>query len=698
MADERAIAFLAVPLAASVVGGAAKPLRGVVFLVAPFVPFVLNPGAMLRIVPLLLAAIALAEDVPPNLTVENLPPIPPRTREEVGRYLEFRSAGFRAWLPGKREMLITTRFADTAQVHHVKMPGGARRQITFQREPIEGVHVQPKLGKAFVFSQDAGGGENYQLFRHDFADGKSTLLTDGKSRNTGAKWSRDGKQLAYSTTKRNGKDTDIHVLDPFAGAQAVSAVGRPGEPALHDADREVFRAAGGGWSVASWSHDGKKLLLHEYISANESRLHVLDLASGKAAQVSPADAEKVAWGEAAFGKDDSFAYALTDRGSEFMQLVRLDFATKETRVLTKGIGWNIEDLALSPNGQRIAIVSNEDGASALRILDAETGALLTQPKLPLGVIGSVAWNTNGQDLGFSLNSAKSPTDAWSYNLNTGLLTRWTESETGGLNPGGFSEPELVRTKSFDGLSVSGFLYRPDAKRWPGRRPCLLSIHGGPEGQSLPIFQGRYNYLINELGIAIFYPNVRGSDGYGKTFLALDNGFKREDSVKDIGAFLDALAKDERLDAGRFAVSGGSYGGYMSTASMIHFGDRLRCGIDVVGVADFLVFLANTGAYRLDLRRVEYGDERDPKMKEFLAKISPSARAAEIKKPLLIVQGKNDPRVPVSVAHTMRDAVRAAGGQVSYIEASDEGHGFAKKPNADFQFLATVEFLREHLLK
>jgi dipeptidyl aminopeptidase/acylaminoacyl peptidase len=639
---------------------------------------------MLRhLAPLLLAAsLVHAAELPSNLTAENLPPITPETRASAGRYLESRTAVFHGWLPGTREMLVTTRFADTAQVHHVKMPGGARRQLTFGREPIGGLVVQPKIGKAFVFSQDSGGGEAYQLHRFDFADGRSTLLTDGKSRNTSARWSRDGKQLAYTTTRRNGKDNDVHIMDPFAP----------------ETDRAVFQVASGGWSVKSWSHDGKKLLLGEYLSINESRLHLLDIASGKAELLTPPGAEKESWAEATFGPDDTFVWALTDRGSEFMRLVRLDFATKEVRVLVKDIPWNIEDFALTADGQRMAIVSNEDGASVLRIIDPQTGAIITQPKLPLGVMGAVSWNANGHEVAFSLNSAKSPTDAWSYDLATAQLTRWTESEIGGLDPAQFSEPEIVRVKSFDGLGVSGFLYRPDAKRWPGKRPCLVNIHGGPEGQSLPVFQGRHNYYLNELGIAIFYPNVRGSDGYGKTFLTLDNGFKREDSVKDIGAFLDALAKDERLDAARFAVTGGSYGGYMSTASMVHFGDRLRCGIDVVGVADFLTFLANTSAYRLDLRRVEYGDERDPKMREFLVKISPSTHAAEIRKPLFIVQGKNDPRVPVSVAHSMRDAMKKAGGTVSYLEASDEGHGFAKKPNADFQFLAAVEFLRENLLK
>ncbi len=630
----------------------------------------------------LLSVTAFAQPVPENLTADQVPPIPDALRAEVGRYLEFRSAGFRAWLPTSREMLITTRFAETSQVHAVKRPEGARRQLTFGAEPVTSASTQPKLGRAFVFSQDTGGGEFYQLHRYDFADGRTTLLTDGKSRNTGAEWSRDGRQLAYTSTRRNGKDNDIRVMDPFAPEK----------------DREVLQVNGGGWGVHSWSHDHTRLLLGEYLSANESRLHLLDLSTGKTELLTPPGGEKVAWGEAAFGPDDTFAYALSDQGSEFARLVRLDLKTKAVRVLTEGIPWDIDDFALSPNDQRIAIVSNEDGASVLRILDAQTGAVLTQPKLPLGVLANLEWREGSLELGFSLNSAKSPTDAWSLDVATGLLTRWTESETGGLNPATFSEPEIVRIASFDGVKMSGFLFRPDAKRWPGKRPCLVNIHGGPEGQSLPTFQARYNYLINELGIALFYPNVRGSAGYGKTFLTLDNGMKREDSVRDIAAFLDALGKDEALDAGRFAVMGGSYGGYMSLACLIHHGARLRCGIDVVGISNFLTFLKNTQDYRRDLRRVEYGDERDPAMAAFLAKISPTARATEIKRPLFVVQGRNDPRVPYTEAEQMVQAVRAAGGTAWYLMAADEGHGFAKKKNADFQFLATIQFLREFLLK
>ncbi len=632
---------------------------------------------------LLLSAMPLvaADGWPDNLTVENIPALPAELRADAGRYLEFRTASFVGWLPGERAMLVTTRFADTLQVHLVQFPGGARKQLTFGSEPVNGVHIQPKHGQCFVYGQDTGGSEFFQLYRYDFADGRTTLLTDGKSRNTGARWSRDGKLLAYTSTRRNGKDNDIRITDPFDPAK----------------DREVLQVSGGGWEVLSWSHDAKRLLLGEFISANESYLHVLDLATGKVEALTPHEKEKIRWGEAAFAPGDQSIYAVTDRGSEFLHLIRMDFATRAETVLTKATRWDLEDMALSPDGKQIATVSNEEGASVLRIVDAATGDVKAEPKLPLGVLGPVKWH-GPDELGFSLNRAQSPTDAWSYELSTGKLLRWTESETGGLDPEKFATPEIIRTIGYDDCPLSGILYRPDEKKFPGKRPCLVNIHGGPEGQSRPDFIGRWNYLTAELGIAVFYPNVRGSDGFGKTFLTLDNGVKREMSVHDIGAFLDILHKDARLDSSRFAVIGGSYGGYMSLASMIHYGDRFRCGIDIVGISNFLTFLKNTQDYRRDLRRVEYGDERVPEMARFLAKIAPTAHAAEIKKPLFIVQGKNDPRVPVTEARQMATAVREAGGQVWYMEAADEGHGFQKKKNVDLLFLSILAFLRENLLK
>ncbi len=633
----------------------------------------------------LLLPLCTRAQIPDNLVVEGVPPIPAELRTDAGRYLEFRAASFNNWHPLRREMLVTTRFADATQLHHVRMPGGARRQLTFTTEPVAGGSFHPLTGACMVFAQDAGGSEFYQLHRLDFDDGKITLITDGKSRNDSLKWARSGKWLAHTSTKRNGKDNDIWLVNPL----------EPGTARL------LTEVTGGGWRIYDWSPDETKLLLGEYISINESHLWLADTKTGAKELVSPKTGEKVSWSKAQFTKDGRGIFVTTDKDAEFQRLCRMDLVTKKLTPLTANLPSDVEDFELSPDGRTLAFVSNEDGASALRLLDARSGRELRRPGLPLGVIRGLEWHANGRDLAFTLNSARSPSDAYSFDVKTGKLERWTESETGGLNPQTFVEPELIKLRSFDGLGISAFVHRPDPKKFPGPRPVLISIHGGPESQSRPIFQARNNYFLSELGVAIVYPNVRGSDGYGKTFLTLDNGFKREDSVRDIGAVIEWIKRDARLDGGRIAVIGGSYGGYMVLAAMTHFNDQLRCGVDIVGISNFLTFLKNTQDYRRDLRRVEYGDERDPKMAEHLGKISPTANVGKIRKPLFVVQGKNDPRVPVTESEQMVKAIRessADGGRVWYLMAKDEGHGFAKKKNADFQFLATIQFFREHLLK
>jgi dipeptidyl aminopeptidase/acylaminoacyl peptidase len=624
----------------------------------------------------------LLAQVPDNLVVEGVPSFPAELRADAGRYMEFRAAGFNSWHPKRREMLITTRFADSMQLHLVKSPGAARRQLTFLPEPVGGGRFQPKTGACIVFSQDTGGGEFYQLYRYDVTDGRITLLTDGKSRNTGARWSQNGKQLAFTSTKRTGKDNDVWLIDPLKPESAKL---------LHE-------VSGGGWSIEDWSHDGETLLLGEYVSVNESHLYLLDIRSGATAAITPAGEKGVAYGNARFSGSGKTILATTDKNAEFQRLVEMDFNGKILRVLTEKAKWDVDEFELSPDGNTIAYILNEDGVGVLHLMNAKSGKELKAPKLPLGIPSGLEWHENGRDLGFNFVSAKSPNDAYSVDVKTGKVERWTESETGGLDAQQFVEPELVKLKSFDGLQISAFVYRPDPKKFPGKRPVIVNIHGGPEGQSRPIFQARNNYFMNEMGVAVIFPNVRGSVGYGKTFVTLDNGFNREDSVKDIAAVLDFIKSDSALDGTRIAVTGGSYGGYMSLACMEHYADSLRCGIDVVGISNFLTFLKNTQDYRRDLRRVEYGDERDPKMAEFLEKISPTTNVKKITKPLFVVQGKNDPRVPVTEAEQMVKAIRDNGGTVWYLMAKDEGHGFAKKRNADYQFLATIQFYREFLLK
>jgi dipeptidyl aminopeptidase/acylaminoacyl peptidase len=618
---------------------------------------------------------------PENLIVDGVPQIPASLVETAGRYGSFRSANLADWRPVKREMLIATRFAETPQLHLVKMPEGARQQLTFFADSVGAARFHPNGGDYIVFAKDIGGGEWYQLYRYDMKAGNVTLLTDGKSRNLPGPWSSDGDRIAYMSTRRTGKDTDLWVMNPD-------------DPKT---DHFLTQLAGGGWQPEDWSPDDKKILLKEEISINESYLWLVDTTTGEKIELTPRNAaEKVSYGEARFSKDGKGIYITTDRDSEFRRLAYLDLATKQPSYLTKSIHWDVETFDLTHDGKMLAFLTNEEGVSVLHVRDTATGKEMPLPVLPAGVMGGVRWHKNGHELGFSLNNARGPGDCYSLDVATGKFERWTTSETA-VKTESFPQAELVRWKSFDGKMISGFLYKPPAK-FTGKRPVLVEIHGGPEGQSQPRFLGRSNYFLNELGIALIYPNVRGSTGYGKTFSLLDNGFKREDTYKDINALFDWIATQPELDADRIAVTGGSYGGHMTLAVSTFYSDRIRCSVDVVGMSNLVTFLEHTEAYRRDLRRVEYGDERDPRMREFLEKIAPMNNVDRIKKPMFVIAGKNDPRVPVSESQQIADALKTQGTPVWLMIAKDEGHGYRKKPNQDFQFYATVEFLQKYLLK
>jgi dipeptidyl aminopeptidase/acylaminoacyl peptidase len=338
---------------------------------------------------------------------------------------------------------------------------------------------------------------------------------------------------------------------------------------------------------------------------------------------------------------------------------------------------------------------NEDGASKLMLRDLAAQKEMASPELPFGVIGSFEFDAAGERLAFSLQTPGQPYDVWVYGLANGKLERWTQSEIGPLDAKRFVAPALVRYPSFDAVDgkpreIPAWVYKPAGS---GPHPVLINIHGGPEAQSLPLFSIATQQWV-ELGYAVITPNVRGSSGYGKTYLALDNGMKREDSVKDIGALLDWIATQDDLDASRIVLIGGSYGGYMVLSAMSHYNDRLRGAIDIVGISNFVTFLESTAEYRRDLRRPEYGDERDPEMREYLQKISPLNNAGKINKPMLIVQGQNDPRVPVTESEQMVAKIRANGGEVWYLVGLNEGHGFAKRDNVDYYQWAVALFLEK----
>jgi dipeptidyl aminopeptidase/acylaminoacyl peptidase len=639
---------------------------------------------ILAVLVLTAAAFPQADQIAPNenLVSEGIPKIPTSLAETVERYTNFRAAVLDSWNPTKREMLIATRFADTYQVHTVKMPGGARTQLTFYPDRVAGALYPPTKDDFFVFSKDVGGGEFYQLYRYDVASGNVTQLTDGKSRNTDPVWNYSGDTLAYTSTRRTGNDLDLYAIDP----------------ANPKTDRLVAQLAGGGWQALDWSPDGKKLLVSEGISAEESYLWIVDAASGEKTLLTPKGGPaKIAYNSGRFSKDGKGIYATTDKDSEFLRLAYIDLATKEHTYLTSKIPWDVDEFELSYDGKTIAFVANEDGFGVLHLLDTKTRKEKTVPSLPKGVISGVSWHKNGLDLGFNLSSSRSSSDVYSLDVQSGKVERWTFSETGGLNTADFPDAELIHWKSWDARSISGFLYRP-ATKFTGKRPVIINIHGGPEGQYRPGFPGRWDYYMNELGIAMIAPNVRGSTGYGKTFLSLDNGFLRAGSYQDINTLLDWIQTQPDLDSSRVLITGGSYGGFMTLAVATNYNDRICCSVDVVGPSNLVTFLEHTSGYRQDLRRVEYGDERDPKMREFLESIAPFNNAKKITKPLFVIAGKNDPRVPVSESEQMVSIVRQNGTPVWWLMAKDEGHGFSKKANQDFQFYATVMFVKEYLLK
>jgi dipeptidyl aminopeptidase/acylaminoacyl peptidase len=613
-----------------------------------------------------------------NLAIEGIPDIPPELVQRLRRYQFSRSAQFAGWTPDGR-ITVSTRFGNTNQLHIVDRPMGARRQITFFDEPVNGGSWSPTgARKGIAYVRDAGGNENYQLEYLDPASADPVRLTDGRGRADTGAWSPDGTKYAFQWTARTGVATDVYVDDPLDRRM----------PEL------VFEAPEVGWNAVDWSADGKSLLLIHYVSANESYLFTYDLATRQKREVEPAKVKAARSG--LFSRDGKGVYITSDLGSEFRTLRYVDLASGKVTPLTEHLKWDIDEIALSRDGRYLAYVANEDGASRLGVMDLVQHSDLVPPQLPFGVVGSFDFDPASKRLAFGMQTPTSPSDVFVWTLADGGLERWTESEIGPLDRSKLLAPTLVRFPTFDQSQgkpreIPAWVYKPAG---PGPYPVLINIHGGPEGQAQPVFSANVQQWAAEVGYAVIQPNVRGSSGYGKTYLALDNGMKREDSVRDIGALLDWIATQPDLDAKRVVVIGGSYGGYMTLASMTHYNDRLRGAIDIVGISNFVTFLESTAEYRRDLRRPEYGDERDPKMREFFQKISPLNNAGNITKPMLVVQGQNDPRVPVTEAEQMVAKIRANGGEVWYLVGLNEGHGFQKRDNIDYYQWAVALFLEK----
>ena len=569
-----------------------------------------------------------------------------------------------------------------SQLHYVQSPGAARNQVTYFQEPIGSVAMHP-TDQSIIFTMDKGGTENAQIYLLDTSNASAKLLSDGKSRNGGPLWSTDGEKIAFQSTKRNGRSNDIWVMNVTNTEEAQMVLESPD---------------GTWWGASDWTENDKTILVQNYISITDSKIYLVDVETQKKQLILGKEEEPSANSALAFDKDDKGVFYITDKFSQFSQLTYHNLESGEDLIISSEIPWDVDGFAMSEDGKRAAFVINENGYSTLYLLDPKSFQFKKVNSIPLGLIGGMQFDKDNKRLGLTINTHQTPSDTYVLDLKInvlshGKLERWTYSEVGGLDTSKFIKPELVKYPSFDGREIPAFVY---AKESATPQPVIISIHGGPESQSRPRFSSTFQLWINELNAAVIAPNVRGSDGYGKEYLSLDNGYKREDSVKDIGALLDWIATQPHLDENRVIVYGGSYGGYMVLASAVHFSDRLKGAVDIVGISNFVTFLKNTKDYRRDLRRVEYGDERDPKMEKFLQEISPNNNVDKISVPIFVVQGENDPRVPVTEAEQIVKSLRENGNQVWYMNALNEGHGYRKKENRDIYQQAVVLFFKENL--
>jgi dipeptidyl aminopeptidase/acylaminoacyl peptidase len=630
-----------------------------------------------------------------NLIYDGIPADAMDAPASLSNWLDSRGATFLDWL-ADGSLLVSMRAGDTVQLHRVREPLATPEPLTRDIEPISSATAHPYDANLLVYRKDHGGDENTQLWLRDLAHGTERLLTDGVSRHGPPVFAHDGHRIAYYGNARDPASNDIFLSD-------IATQAGP---------RLVFAGGSDDLDVQDWSLDDTRLAVIRYRSSTDSELLIVDVATGNQTLVEPApilsprkarSTGPASVGEARFTRDGRGLYFTSDRGGEFMGLHYLDLFTHQLSTLTPDPRWDVEHFELSADGRFLAYALNEGGVSRLVLRDLRQKADLLLPPLPAGaVIDNLGFDRRSNRLAVALQTAKAPAQVVAYSIATEgatlplvTLAQWVRGELGGIDPAKPVSAQLVQFPTWDDAGIqrrilSAFMYRPAT---PGPHPVVIDIHGGPESQFRPRWDAFRQYLVDELGYIVVAPNVRGSSGYGRSFLKLDDGALREDSVRDIGALLVWLGAQREVDRDRIVVMGGSYGGYMSLASMVQYGDRLAGGIDVVGISNFVTFLANTSGYRRDLRRVEYGDERDPQMRALLSGISPLTNASSIRKPLFIVQGLNDPRVPASESEQMKAVVRARGGEVWYLAAKDEGHGFRKKANNDAYRAVLVAFLK-----
>jgi len=617
-----------------------------------------------------------------SLILDGIPKIPASLAKRINQYKNAYGYPLAGWGPTRRELWMKVLASTGTWISRVETPGSIPKPlISIPVGGVYDVYFQPQ-GKCLVYNKDVNGNETFQFFLYDIATRESKPITDAKSRSTEPVWSNAGDRIIYSSSSPDGKGVDLSLINPF-------------EP---QSNRRLAQGRGNYLKVYDWSPDDRKAVFCDFASNTVSTLWVIDVASGEKTSLGPKGGTNADYYDVPqFSKDGKGVYVITDHDSQFRRLAYLNLAAKQYNYLSDHIKWDVEDFKLSPDGKTLAFITNEDGVSRLRLLDIETGKEKAAPSLPVGIISDLKWHSNSVDLGFNFKSPRTPNDIYSLNANTCKTEQWSKGIIGQLDVEKLPKPELIHWNSFDGKPISGFLYRPTGT-FTGKRPVIIDIHGGPEEQYRPEFGYGDNYYVNELGIVKIFPNVRGSTGYGKAVVNLDNGLLRNDAIKDVGALLDWIKKQPDLDSDRVMVRGGSYGGYMALSVAASYSDRIRAALSDSGPSNLVTFIENTAGWRRDLQRREYGDERDPKTREFLERNAPVNNAGKIKKPLMIIQGQNDPRVPVAEARSMVAALKKEAIPVWYLLAKDEGHAWTRQSNWDFRSYSIALFVQEHLLK
>jgi dipeptidyl aminopeptidase/acylaminoacyl peptidase len=639
---------------------------------------------------LLLPSLALAQEktvpTPANVKVEGMPPIPQSIMDGLGRYAQFRQAQLVAWHPTKRQMLITTSFnanPSVPQIHAVEGPGRDRHQLTWLPRGVSSVSVSPADPGGFVFQYDFTG-ELRSLYRFDLASGETSLIAEARSRYQPL-WSRQGTWLAYDSLERNGRDRDLYVI-------------QPGDPKT----KRRLADFTGAFAPHDWSPDGNTLIANELVSNFETYLWLVDVKTGEKKALTPRDGEKAGFFNSRFSADGRKVYVLSDRAGGEWRIWRCDVANCKWTLVTPA-GMTVDNpndvpaggFEISPDGSMLATVADRGSSSELLVIDLATLKPRPLPAIPKGIVSSPVWRPGSRELGFTLASVKIPGDVYSIDVSLGTLARWTTTEMS-FNADVLPAPEVVEWKSFDGVTISGVLYAP-ATKFTGPRPVLISLHGGPDARERMAFRGRSNYMLNELGMTLIFPNVRGSIGFGREFAQLDDGKLRANAVKDIGALLDWIATRPELDKNRVMLLGVSSGGWLALEAGIAYNDRIRGIVEGAGITNFVSFLEHTEPGRQDNRRQEYGDERDPDMRAFLTSLSPVTRAAALKKPTFIIHPGKDERVPVGQAQELLKAVRTGNPNVWYVEFSEANHDNMPRIGGDYLLASWMWFFKSFLL-